>query len=255
MSNIFNFYGRNVVVTGGTNGIGYAVAQRLLRSCATVCIWGREENTLGNAARMLHAADRGIMPYVVQADVRVEESVSRAVAKTIASIGKVDALINCAGAFGPAKSALAYTGTEWDDIVRWNLTSTFLVCREFLPHMIERGYGRVVNLASVIGRDAANPMAPAYSAAKAGVIRFTQALARDVAKSGVLVNCVAPSAIAGTSLFKDTPPEQVAAMVAKVPMGRMGTVEEVAELICWLASEGCSYSTGAVFDCSGGRHE
>ena len=245
--NQFDFVGRNALVTGGSQGIGRRVAEKLLLSGANVLIWSldarRQTNALGHI---------DILRDIV--DVRDEQAVKRGAADAIQRLNHIDILINNAGAFGPAKSALIYSLADWEEVLRVNLTSQFLVCRELVPHMVKRGYGRVVNMASVIGRDAANPLAPAYSAAKAGVIRFTQALGRDVAKSGVLVNCVAPSAIR-TALFNSVPPEQVAAMVAKVPLGRIGEVGDVVELICWLASSGCTYSTGAVFDCSGGRHE
>ena len=254
MSNQFDFNGKHVLITGGSQGIGRAVAEQMLYGGASVHIWSKHRNSVEAAVTAMsktygeeiggERVDVGNPEEVAQATVRVREWFG----------DRLDALVCCAGVFGPAKSFLDYSDKEWDEVLRVNLTGTFLTCRALVPLMLAHG-GRVVTMASVIGRDASNPMAPAYSAAKAGVIRFTQCLGRDLAKRGVLVNCVAPSAIAGTSLFKDTPQAQVDAMLAKVPMGRLGTVYEVARLICWLASEEMSYSTGAVFDCSGGRHE
>ena len=255
--NQFDFHGKNALITGGTRGIGRAVAERLLRSGASVYVWGLNGDSVVRAVDELSAMVaanylRGI--YGKAVDVRVKAAVVQGVDDALLTLGHVDVLVNAAGVFGPAKSALAYSLAEWEDVIRTNLTSQFLVCRALVPHMVKRGYGRVVNVASVIGRDAVNPLAPAYSAAKAGVIRFTQALARETAETGVLLNCVAPSAIK-TAFFDSVPQAQLDAMVAKVPMGRIGQVEDVVELICWLASSGCTYSTGAVFDCSGGRHE
>ena len=248
--NRLDFVGRRAVVTGGSSGIGLAVARRLLLGGASVVIWSRSPPQQLDALRGLY--DCGLVSGAI-VDVRRVPDVVRA-ARDALTAGPVDILVNNAGEFGAMKRPLDYSVAEWEAIIEANLTSQFSVCREIVPHMVARGYGRVVNLSSVVGRDA-NPAALAYSAAKAGVIRFTQGLGRDLAKTGVLVNCVAPSAIGGPALFDGIPHAQVDAMVAKVPMGRLGTVEEVAELVCWLASEGCSYCTGAVFDCSGGRHE
>lgn len=255
--NQLDFAGRKALITGGSQGIGRAVAERLLCSGADVYIWGLNEDRITRAHSELctmssaNSLHRNV--YGKRVDIRDEGQVRQGVDDALLILGHVDVLINNAGAFGPMKSALAYSLAEWEEGMRVNLTSQFLVCRELVPHMVDRGYGRIVNMASVVGRDA-NPMAPVYSTAKAGVIRFTQALGRELAKTGVLVNCVAPSAIK-TAFFDTVPPEQITNMVAKVPMGRIGGVDDVVELICWLASSGCTYSAGAVFDCSGGRHD
>ena len=218
------FDGKRALVTGGSRGIGLCVSRQLENLGATVISWDTKS-----------------------VDVRDEKAV-------IASAPEVDILINNAGVFGPAKSLLTYSLAEWHKVIDTNLTGTFLVTRAVVPYMVKQGYGRVVNMASVVGRDAANPFAPVYSASKAGIIRMSQALGRELAKTGVLINCVAPSACL-TDLFKDTPKSQLDAMLAKTPIGRFATVEEISNLVCWLASDEMTYSTGAVFDCSGGRHE
>ena len=228
------FSGKVALVTGGTRGIGLEVSKQLEAQGAFVIRWGLTSG--------------------IVVDVRSERDVELAVAHEIELHHRIDILVNCAGVFGPSKSLLDYTLDEWRLVMDTNATGTFNVMRAVVPHMVKRGYGRVVNLASVVGRDAQNPLAPVYSASKAAILRMTQALGRELAKSGVLLNCVAPSA-ALTDLFKNTPQAQLDAMLAKTPIGRFATVDEIAELVCWLASESMSYSTGATFDCSGGRHE
>ena len=219
------FEGKTALVTGGTRGIGLAIADRLRAEGATVYAWGSKVVDITDPLAVGDAIDR---------------------------MGSgIDILVNNAGVFGPVKSALSYTRSEWDAVMEVNLTSQYAMCRAVVPGMVKRRYGRVVNLASVVGKDV-NPMAPAYSVAKAGVIAFTKCLGRELAKSGVTVNCVTPSAV-NTDLFKDTPGEQIAIMLKKVPMERFVTVDEVAALVCWLASEEASASTAAVFDISGGR--
>jgi len=214
---------RVALVTGGNRGIGLAVANRLRAS-----------------GHVVHAWTHGT-------DVRDEAQVIDAVDK----IGTIDVLVNNAGVFGPIGSALGYIRYEWDNVMAVNLTGQFLVAKHVIPGMVRRGYGRVVNMSSAVGKDV-NPMAPAYSVSKAGVIALTKCLGKETAKTGVTVNCVTPSAVR-TSLFDGVPEEQLQIMLHKCPMERFVTVEEVASLVCWLASEECSGTTGATFDLSAGR--
>ena len=227
------FSGKVALVTGGTRGIGLAVANQLEAQGAFVIRWGLTSG--------------------ITVDVRNETDVRLAVEHEIETHHRIDLLVNAAGVFGPTKSLLDYTFNEWREVMDTNVMGTFFVMKHVIPHMKREGYGRVVNLSSVVGRDAANPLAPVYSASKAAIIRMSQALAREIAKSGVLINCVAPSA-ALTDLFKNTPQASLDAMLAKTPIGRFATVSEIARLVVFLCGEEV-YSTGAVFDCSGGRHD
>ena len=224
---------RTALVTGGTRGIGKAVADRLEKEGAVVIRWGLNSGT--------------------KVDVRDENQVMLDIRRVADDYGKIDILVNSAGVFGPSKSLLDYTLDQFRSVMETNVQGTFLVMREVLPYMKRAGYGRVVNLSSVVGRDAQNPLAPIYSASKAAIIRMTQAVGRELAKSGVMINSVAPSACL-TDLFRDTPKAQLDAMLAKTPIGRFVELDEIVELVCFLCGEKL-YSTGAVFDCSGGRHE
>jgi 2-dehydro-3-deoxy-L-rhamnonate dehydrogenase (NAD+) len=219
----YNFSGKTVLITGGTRGIGLEITNKMRLQGAVVHTWGHN------------------------VDVRNTAAIKDAIEK----IGEVQILVNCAGVFGPVKSTLEYTDEEWNDVLNVNLTGQFRVCRAVIPGMVTRGYGRVVNMSSIVAKDV-NPMAPAYSVAKAGVVALTKCLGRELAKTGVVVNCVTPAAC-DTGLFDNVPSEQVKAMLAKTAINRFVTVEEIAALVCWLASDECTASNGATFDISGGR--
>jgi NAD(P)-dependent dehydrogenase (short-subunit alcohol dehydrogenase family) len=238
--------GRVAVVTGGCGGIGLAAAQRMRDSGATVVLWDFDEEGLARAREAMP----GAAAYTV--DVTDESSVERATAKTIGAQGRVDILVNAAGVTAPKGLIVDTPVASWRRIVDINLTGTFLTSRAVARRMVAADYGRIVNLASIAGKEG-NPYSAAYSAAKAGVIAFTKSLAKELAKTGVRVNCVAPAIIATKNLYHDQPEEMRALWVSRVPMGRPGQPEEVAAMIAWLASEECSFSTGAAFDLSGGR--
>ena len=229
--NQLDFKGRAAVVTGGAQGIGAAIVKRLEASGATVAVWdldGRDK---------VDVADPG--------------SVAAAAERTLKALGRIDVLVNNAGIAGMNKPTIDYPVDEWERVLRVNLTSQFLCCRAVAPHMVKAGYGRIVNIASVAGKEG-NPNAVAYSASKAGVISLTKSLGKELAQSGVLVNCVTPAA-AKTAIFDQMTEQHIGYMLSKIPMNRFVQVDEVAALVCWLASEDCSFSTGAVFDISGGR--
>jgi 2-dehydro-3-deoxy-L-rhamnonate dehydrogenase (NAD+) len=229
--NQLDFAGRTAIVTGGAQGIGAAIVERLRSSGARVQIWDLEGS-----------------PAV---DVSDPESVDAAVKATLKELGKIDVLVNNAGIAGKNVPTVDYPIDEWQRVLRVNLTSQFLCCRAVAPSMVAAGYGRIVNIASIAGKEG-NPNAVAYSASKAGVISLTKSLGKELARSGVLVNCVTPAA-AKTAIFDQMTEEHIQYMLSKIPMNRFVNVDEIASLVCWLASADCSFSTGAVFDISGGR--
>jgi 3-oxoacyl-[acyl-carrier protein] reductase len=247
--NDLDFQGRSAIVTGGAKGIGYATAERLLASGAAVCLWDIDEPRLTAAAATLSAKGE---VHSVTVDVADAGAVASAMEATLDLCPVVDVLIANAGISGIIKNAWVYSLEEWNRLIRADLTSVFLCCRAVVPYMIERGYGRIVVIASIAGMEGAQTNA-AYSAAKAGAIAYTKALGKELAKTGVIANCVAPSAI-DTEMLGDVTQEYLDQVVlARMPIGRPGRPEEAAALIAWLASEDCSFCTGAVFDLSGGR--
>ena len=244
--NQLDFKGRTAIVTGGAQGIGLAIVKRLLDSGATVRIWDRDRALLDKTVASLPGPISGAAVDVTEAP-----AVTKATDEAVGDLGKIDVLVNNAGIAGLNAPTVDYPVEEWERVLRVNLTSQFLACRTVAPHMVRRKYGRIVNIASIAGKEG-NPNAVAYSASKAGVISLTKSLGKELAQTGVIVNCVTPAA-AKTAIFDQMTETHINYMLSKIPMNRFVTVDEVAALACWLASEDCAFSTGAVFDISGGR--
>lgn len=244
--NQLDFHGRTAVVTGGATGLGHAIAQRLLASGGSVVLWDRDVGAAERAAIAL-----GPQARAVGVDVADHASVVAAVQATVQAAPRIDALVNCAGITGPNATVWDYPVDAWRQVTEVNLHGTFHCCRELVPLMRAAGYGRIVNIASVAGKDG-NPNAAAYSASKAAVIALTKSLGKELADTAVRVNCVTPAAVK-TAIFDQMTPQHIQFMLSKIPMGRFGTPDEVAALVAWLCTEECSFSTGAVFDLSGGR--
>ena len=244
--NQLDFKGRHAVVTGGATGLGYAIAQRLIASGGTVTLWDRDNAAAQRAAQALGAQTRAVAVDVAQHD-----SVQAAVQATVKENPHIDALVNSAGITGPNTKVWDYPVQAWSDVFAVNVHGLFHCCREVVPLMRAQGWGRIVNIASVAGKDG-NPNASAYSASKAAVIALTKSLGKELADTGVRVNCVTPAAVK-TAIFDQMSAEHIAFMLSKIPMARFGTPEEVAAMVSWLCTEDCSFSTGAVFDLSGGR--
>jgi NAD(P)-dependent dehydrogenase (short-subunit alcohol dehydrogenase family) len=242
--NQYDLTGRQAVVTGGASGLGYAIAQRLSASGAKVVIWDRDEK----AGRAAAAALSG---HFVMVDVSDLAAVTRAVPTTLEGVAAIDILINNAGITGPNVKLWDYPPEAWKEVLAINLDGVFNCCRAVVPQMRERNYGRIVNIASVAGKDG-NPNASAYSASKAAVIALTKSLGKELADTDVRVNCVTPAAVR-TPLFAQMTQSHIDYMLSKIPMGRFGEPQEIAALVTWLATQECSFSTGAVFDLSGGR--
>ena len=238
MGNEDRFSGRVALVTGGSSGIGAAVARRLLDEGAQVASFDLDAE-----------APDGVL--ALAGDVARSADVEAAVAQTHAQLGPIDVLVCSAGVPGASLPTVDVTDEEWRRVMGINADGVFYCNRAVIPSMVERGYGRIVNVASIAGKEG-NPMAGAYSASKAAVIAMTKAIGKDIARTGVIVNCVAPAVIE-TPILDGITEEHIGYMVDRIPMGRMGEPEEVAALICWLASEECSFSTGATYDISGGR--
>jgi 3-oxoacyl-[acyl-carrier protein] reductase len=242
--NQLDFQGRHAVVTGGAAGLGYAIAQRLVASGGGVTIWDRDQASGRQAAERIGCS-------FVQVDVTDETSVREALESTVRRVERIDALVNSAGITGPNTKVWDYPVDAWKQVFEVNVHGLFLCCREVAQAMRAANYGRIVNIASVAGKDG-NPNASAYSASKAAVIALTKSLGKELADTGVRVNCVTPAAVK-TAIFDQMTEAHIQFMLSKIPMGRFGTPEEVAALVGWLCTEECSFSTGAVFDLSGGR--
>jgi 3-oxoacyl-[acyl-carrier protein] reductase len=242
--NAIDLENRCAIVTGGARGIGRAIVERLVASGARVSIWDIDEEEARSQATRLgqhHAA----------VDVSNEGSVQTGLAETLRVLGAIDILVTSAGISGRNAPVEEYPADEWRRVLEVDLTGPFLCSKAVIAPMRQRNYGRIVHIASVAGKEG-NPNASAYSAAKAGVISLTKSLGKELANTGIRVNCVTPAAIE-TAIFAQMTESHIGYMLSKIPMGRFGRVEEVASLVAWLASEECSFSTGAVFDLSGGR--
>ena len=246
--NKIDLQGKNAIVTGGARGIGFAIAQRLLASGAACSLWDHDTETLGSAAKALAGS---ATVHTATVDVAEPDSVMAAAAVTLNALGRVDILVNNAGIAGVTKKTWECTPAEWQQVLEVNLFGVFLCCRAIVPKMIEQRYGRIVNIASIAGKEG-NPNASHYSASKAGVIALTKSLAKETARTGVIVNCITPAVIE-TDILKQVSQEHIDYMLSKIPMGRFGLKEEAAAMAAWLCSSDCSFSTGAVFDLSGGR--
>jgi 2-dehydro-3-deoxy-L-rhamnonate dehydrogenase (NAD+) len=246
--NQLDMKGRVAVITGGAQGIGYAVAQRMLGSGASVALWDINEAQLARAREGLAALGAVSTTVVELTD---EASVDAATKATIARHGRLDVLVNSAGITGGNGTTWELAPDVWRRVIEVNLVGCYLTCRSVVPHMLKAGYGRIVNIASVAGKEG-NPNASHYSASKAGLIGLTKSLGKELAKSGVLVNAVTPAA-AKTPIFDSMKQEHIDFMLSKIPMGRFLEVAEAASMIAWLSTEDCAFSTGAVFDLSGGR--
>jgi 3-oxoacyl-[acyl-carrier protein] reductase len=244
--NQLDFGGRRAVVTGGAAGIGLAVALRLAASGAKVALWDHDERALADAAKKV-----GDGTLVHALDVTDHQAVDAAARVAADRLGGIDVLVCSAGITGPNTTTWEYPVDAWQRVFDVNVHGVFYCARAVVPIMRETGYGRIVNIASVAGKEG-NPNAPAYSASKAAVIGLTKSLGKELAKTDIRVNCVTPAAVR-TAIFDQMTQQHIDFMLSKIPLGRFGTVEEIAALVCWLASEECSFATGAVFDASGGR--
>ena len=247
--NQLDLNGRVAVITGGAQGIGYAIAERMLASGAALALWDRNARQLEQAKRDLGSAAARITTHTV--DVTDEASVTAATQATVAAHARIDALVNSAGITGGNATTWELEPKIWREVLEVNLTGCYLTCRSIVPVMVKAGWGRIVNIASVAGKDG-NPNAAHYSASKAGLIALTKSLGKELARTGVLVNAVTPAA-ARTAMFETMKQEHIDYMLSKIPMGRFLEVAEAAAMIGWLCSEDCAFSTGAVFDLSGGR--
>ncbi|WP_114810425.1 SDR family NAD(P)-dependent oxidoreductase [Paraburkholderia kururiensis] len=246
--NQIDLNGRVMVITGGARGIGYAVAERALRSGAAVALWDIDADRLESSRREL--SELGTVSAVT-VELTDERSVDAATQQTVQTHGGIHVLINCAGITGGNGVTWELEPEVWRRVIDVNLIGPYLTCRAVVPHMLKQGYGRIVNIASVAGKEG-NPNASHYSASKAGLIGLTKSLGKELATKNILVNAVTPAA-AKTEIFNSMSQQHIDYMLSKIPMNRFLMPEEAASLIVWLSSEDCAFSTGSVFDLSGGR--
>ncbi|MFZ9296959.1 MAG: SDR family NAD(P)-dependent oxidoreductase [Hylemonella sp.] len=244
--NQLDLQGRHAVITGGAAGIGLGIARRLIASGGTVTLWDVQAEALAASVREL-----GNKADSVLVNVTDHASVAAAAKQTAQQHGAIDVLVNSAGITGPNTKLWDYPVDAWQQVMQVNLNGLFLCCREVVPLMQARNYGRIVNMASVAGKEG-NPNASAYSASKAAVIALTKSLGKELANTGIRVNCVTPAAVK-TGMFDQMTTEHIQFMLSKIPLGRFGEVNEIAAMVAWLCTEECSFSTGATFDLSGGR--
>src|SRR4051794_18194942 len=248
MANKIDLSGRSAVVTGGAQGIGRAITTRLLESGAAVAIWDRDRAVAEKAAGELGSLGN---VTAVACDVTRLTEIEAARDTTVKALGRIDILVNNAGVAGPNVRTWEYPIGAWHEVMRVNLDSQFYCCRAIVPLMIAQNYGRIVNIASIAGKEG-NPNAVAYSASKAGVIALTKSLGKELASHDISVNCITPAA-ARTAIFDQMTKQHIDYMLSKIPRGRFVDVAEIAALVAFCASADCSFSTGAVFDISGGR--
>lgn len=239
------FAGKTVIITGGASGLGEAVAVRIKKEGGKVALWDLNEAALHDVQEKIGA------DYIHALDIADSEAVASAMSATVSALGKLDILVNSAGITGATVPVHEFPVESWQRVIDINLNGLFYACREAVPHMLDNGYGRIINVASVAGKEG-NPNASAYSASKAGVIGFTKSLGKELATKNVLVNCITPAAFE-SPIFEQMPESHIDYMRSKIPMGRLGLAEENAAMVCFLASDECSFSTAATFDTSGGR--
>jgi 3-oxoacyl-[acyl-carrier protein] reductase len=246
--NQIDLEGKTAVVTGGARGIGYAIAERMLESGASVMLWDVDEERLALAKSALGKKGRTETRKV---ELTSESEVEEAAQYTINVLGKIDILVNNAGITGGNALTWELEPSVWRRVIDVNLIAPFLTCHAIVPRMLKSGYGRIINIASIAGKEG-NPTASHYSASKAGLIGLTKSLGKELATKNIMVNCITP-AVAKTELFEQMEQRHIDYMLAKIPMNRFLQVEEAAAMVAWLASEECSFTTGGVFDISGGR--
>jgi 2-dehydro-3-deoxy-L-rhamnonate dehydrogenase (NAD+) len=244
----YNLKGRTAVITGGARGIGYASAERLLKSGASVSLWDMDKDALATAEKSLGKLGTVTGEIVELTD---ETAVRAATASTINKHSKIDILLNNAGITGGNAKLWELETDIWRKVIDVNLVAPFIICKVIVPEMLKHSYGRIINIASIAGKEG-NPNASHYSASKAGLIALTKSLGKELATSGILVNCITPAA-AKTDIFAQMKPEFIQFMLSKIPMNRFVEVEEIASMVAWLASDDCSFTTAGVFDISGGR--
>jgi 3-oxoacyl-[acyl-carrier protein] reductase len=239
------FSGRTAVITGGASGLGLLTAERIVKEGGKVSLWDLNDAALAAATQKVEGA------HTHKVHVGRYPDVAEAAKKSLEALGRIDVLVNCAGITGATVPVQDFPVDNWLQVMDVNLNGIFYCCREIVPQMLAQGYGRIINIASVAGKEG-NPKASAYSASKAGVIGFTKSLGKELATSGILVNCITPATFE-SPILDQLPQSQIDYMRSRIPMGRLGHAEESAALVCWLASEECSFSTAATFDISGGR--